>query len=197
MEYWALAGSHQSACFLLTSQPEEHHGATVSSDRSPQHTAPEVSVRTLRGWKNYREAQKHMRALEMREGVWMRTDRTLEKRSSAFNHRAVSSEEALAALPGNMPRNASPWGHEHWLLFHNQVCYPADTLFSRGYQKIPSFTRPMPFSKDFAKPYLLSGAFPHTGSSRSGRPCESQCSPTEDELDVPEAQLGSLVSWES
>lgn len=38
------------------SQSEEHHGATVSSDRSPQHAAPEVSVRTLRGWKNYREA---------------------------------------------------------------------------------------------------------------------------------------------
>lgn len=72
-EYLALAGSHQAVRFLLTSQPEEHHGVTVSSDRSPQHASPEVSVRTLRGCKDYREAQKYMRALETREGVWMRT----------------------------------------------------------------------------------------------------------------------------
>lgn len=67
-----------------------------------QPSAPEPSVRALRGWKNYREAQKHMRALETR-GIWMRTDRTFEKRPSAFNHRAASPEGALAALPGNMP----------------------------------------------------------------------------------------------
>lgn len=48
-EYLALAGSHQAVHFLLTSQPEEHHGLTVSSARSPQHASPEVSVKTLRG----------------------------------------------------------------------------------------------------------------------------------------------------
>lgn len=73
LEYSALAGSHQAVHFLLTPQPEEHHGVTVSSDRSPQHAPPEVSVRTLRGCKDYREAPKYMRALETREGVWMRT----------------------------------------------------------------------------------------------------------------------------
>lgn len=95
----------------------------------------------------------------------MRTDRAFEKRPSAFNHRAASPEGAVAALPRNMPRNASPWGHEHWLLFHNQLCYPADSVFSRGYQKIPSFARPMPFSQDYATPHQLSGASPHTVSS--------------------------------
>jgi len=41
-KYLALAGSHQAVLFLLTSQPEEHHGVTVSSDRSPQRAPPEV-----------------------------------------------------------------------------------------------------------------------------------------------------------
>lgn len=188
---WQPPGSVLSA--HLSAQ--QHHGATVSSDRSPQHAAPELSVRTLRGWKNYREAQKHMRTLEMREGVWMRTDRAFEKRPSAFNHRAASPEGALAALPRNMPRNASPWGREHWFLFHNQLCYSADTLFSRGYQKISSFAHPTPFNQDYANPDANFRCFsPHRVLCRSGRPCEPQCSPTEDELHMPEAHLGSTLS---
>lgn len=59
LEHVALPGSHQAARFLLTSQPEEHHGVTVSSDGSPQHASPEALIRTLRRQKNYREAQKH------------------------------------------------------------------------------------------------------------------------------------------
>lgn len=44
LEYLVLADSHQAGHFPLTPQPEEHHGVTVSSDRSPQHASPEVSL---------------------------------------------------------------------------------------------------------------------------------------------------------
>lgn len=92
-EYLALAGSHQAVRFLLTSQPEEHHGVTVSSDRSPQHAPPEVSVRTLRGCKDYREAQKYMRALETRERLWMRTQQAEE--TICFQPQSCKSRRSL------------------------------------------------------------------------------------------------------